>query len=314
MTDSMTALTQLIQNEVSQPIPEEAMALADALRKKLPSLEAILFYGSGLWNKVEDDTIFDFYLIVNRYRDVYGTVLSSFGSAFPPNVHYMQIEDGSGKTLRCKYAVMRMDQFRAGAHGKTLTPQIWARFAQPSRILHPRTATTKQQLIEALCDSVVTFHRRTLPLINSECSVSTLWETGLRVTYGAELRSEKKSRGKKIITAAPDAFFSRSHMAIPLMGFPVTIESDDKIVSHISSRQQSICRAMVAVKRPLQKATTFIRLTKAIFTFDQAVEYALWKMERQSGVALTATPFQKRYPLIGVWPLLWKAYRRGGFR
>ena len=62
------------------------------------------------------------------------------------------------------------------------------------------------------------------------------------------------------------------------------------------------------------KLLSFSRLFKSAFTFDDPVDYLLWKIERHSGVRETATPLQHRYPLIFAWPLVWRLYRKGAFR
>jgi hypothetical protein len=53
---------------------------------------------------------------------------------------------------------------------------------------------------------------------------------------------------------------------------------------------------------------------KATLTFENGVDYALWKIERQSGVHMKASPLQRRHPLIAAWPLVWKLWRKGAFR
>ena len=56
------------------------------------------------------------------------------------------------------------------------------------------------------------------------------------------------------------------------------------------------------------------RLIKGALTFEDALDYILWKIERHSGVRVEATDRQHRYPLLFAWPLVWRLYRRGAFR
>ena len=53
---------------------------------------------------------------------------------------------------------------------------------------------------------------------------------------------------------------------------------------------------------------------KAAFTFNDALDYILWKIERHSGVYVEPTELQRRHPLLFSWGLLWRVYRKGGFR
>ena len=72
--------------------------------------------------------------------------------------------------------------------------------------------------------------------------------------------------------------------------------------------------AIRGLRRVAGKAVYFLQLVKAVFTFEGGVDYAIWKIERQSGVKLEASDFQRRHPLVAAWPLVWKAWRAGGLR
>jgi hypothetical protein len=62
------------------------------------------------------------------------------------------------------------------------------------------------------------------------------------------------------------------------------------------------------------KVLSLARLMKGAFTFQDPVDYILWKIERHSGIKAQATARQRRYPLIFAWPLVWRLYRQGAFR
>ncbi len=49
-------------------------------------------------------------------------------------------------------------------------------------------------------------------------------------------------------------------------------------------------------------------------TFEGGVDYILWKIERHSGVTVDIEPRLRRHPLLAMWILAWRLYRRGGFR
>jgi hypothetical protein len=68
------------------------------------------------------------------------------------------------------------------------------------------------------------------------------------------------------------------------------------------------------VRRIQGKLLSALRLFKAAFTFNQPLEYLLWKIERHSGLYIEPTRRQIRHPLIFAWPLLWKLYQQGAFR
>jgi hypothetical protein len=62
----------------------------------------------------------------------------------------------------------------------------------------------------------------------------------------------------------------------------------------------------------LGKPLNALRLIKAAFTFEGAARYALWKIERHSGLRLALTPWRERHPILaapGVLLRLWQARR-----
>ena len=298
MTDLREKLTTLIGEETSTPVSNDVQKLSAEIQKR-GNASCILFYGSGLWKTEEEDTVYDFYVLVDQLKDFEKNIVTNFlGLLIPPNVYYMTVQDGD-RTLRCKYALMRQDQFTKTATGHSFTPQIWARFAQPTRIIYNRNEQATKDINNTLTEAVLHFHRQSLPLTPTDTSPRDIWLRGLSETYGAELRSERPERTEMLFDASAENFIKRTEFSIPLL-------------PNIK-RDSNFAVIKVCLKRPFQKFITFIRLMKATFTFEGSVDYALYKIERQSGIHLQATDFQRRYPLIAAWPLVWKFWRLGAF-
>ena len=64
----------------------------------------------------------------------------------------------------------------------------------------------------------------------------------------------------------------------------------------------------------LGKLLSVARLVKGAVTFNDPIDYMLWKIERHSGIRLEASDRQRRYPLLFAWPLAWRLFRLGAFR
>lgn len=292
MSTRIQALKELITEELETPVAPAVAALSDRVRAGRGGVAAILFYGSGLWKQPDPDTLFDLYVLIDSYPAFDSRRLHAlFGWLLPPNVYYL--EDG---TLRCKFAVIRIDQFAKAAAGRSLNSQIWARFAQPCRLVHARDRAVRDMVAAMLADAVVTFHAQTLPLLAvDDREPFSIWTRGLQQTYHNEWRSESGARAQDIYQASRTALDARSRLVLP----------DCSPARSVATRGS---------RRLLSKAVYFLQLMKAVFTFDGGVDYALWKIERQSGIKLQASDFQRRHPLIGAWPLVWKAWRAGGLR
>jgi hypothetical protein len=245
------------------------------------------------WHLADPDTIDEVTAFEDKATEDTRLFPRLAGSFLPPNVYYAEVRMKDGRILRCKYNVMRLDQFERAAAGKSPTAQTWARFAQPVRIVFARDADSRAQAVRALAQCVTTFHRH---FGAAGTDARSVWTYGLSETYRDEWRSERGNRPGLIFDAAPDAFEERTNFA----------------------RQQAAAQTgpglPYSALRPLRKTIAFIRLMKASLLFEGGVDYALWKIGRHSGVHLTATDFQRRCPLIGAWPLLWELYRRGALK
>jgi hypothetical protein len=55
---------------------------------------------------------------------------------------------------------------------------------------------------------------------------------------------------------------------------------------------------------------SIFRLLKALFTFDQGVEYIVTKLEKHSGQNVELSDKVKRHPLIYGWGYFLKLYKR----
>ncbi len=310
------ALIDRIDAEASQAVDAGVMALSDELRSRTAPA-AILFYGSGIWQSRSEDQVLDFYVLVDDYQTVYGRGIKAVvNRLLPPNVYFLKIKH-AGRPLRCKYAVMRVDQFARGASRAALTPQVWARFAQPCRISYVRDEAARRTVAEILASAAVTFHARVFPLMTGALSAKEIWCHGLGETFKRELRSEGGARPEKLYNAAAESLAWRSALAAPLLPFPVDAATGEHGVllsgrPSVGQRRRAWAGARLA--RAGGKAVSLLRLMKAAFTFDGGAEYLLWKIERHSGVRVEARPWQLRHPLLGGWSLMWKLYWRGGFR
>lgn len=286
------ALHRLIAEELGQPVSRGVLGLCERIKKSRNGVLAVLFYGAGLWETTSSDTVLDFYVLIENYRRFDSRLAHAvLGRLLPPNVYYLEHGD-----LRCKFAVIRIDQFKNAAAGRSLNTQIWARFAQPCRLVYARDRSIRDIVVAALVDCVATFHAQTLPLLTSnERHPKGIWTRGFSQTYDNEWRSEDGNRAGDIYAASRDSLNARSELVLP----------GCRPAAHVATR---------GIRRKLCKSIYFIQLMKAVFTFEGGVDYALWKIERQSGVKLCASGFQRRHPLISAWPLVWKAWRLGALR
>ena len=189
---------------------------------------------------------------------------------------------------------------------------FWARFAQPSVPIMVRNAAVAARLDGLTARAALRLLSRALPMLPSRFTVEQAWEAAFRLTYGCELRAEDQGRAREIVLQYQDSLhdsFARATVTLALR------QGEDGLWHNPSTAgARRATRVAWALRRVLGKLLSCARLFKAAFTFTDALDYILWKIERHSGVRVEASARQRRHPLIFSWGLLWKVYRRGGFR
>jgi hypothetical protein len=312
------SLRASIGAEAVQPIGEAAAALVAAiLRRHGRSAAAVLFYGSCLRRAdptAAEDPVFDFYLLVDDYWQAYeGRLAALANAALPPNVFYLETS-WHDRTLRAKYAIVSLPQFRRAVSSRAFHSYFWARFAQPVRLAHVRDDGACALVVEALTDAVVTLATRTLGLLGNRFTSAELWTRAFQATYAAELRAEGADRARLVYEADRGRYDGLTEAALRAAGFDVKTTADGRLSVPAAARDRRAAAIAWRFRRLVGKLLSILRLAKGVFTFDGGVDYILWKIERHSGVKATATPWQRHHPLLAAPGLAWRLYRRGAFR
>ncbi len=291
--------------------------LVDTLRERHgDTIDAVLFYGSCLRSGDLFDGLVDLYLIVDDYRHFYGAGLRAAANRLlPPNVFYIEIPVDD-RVLRAKYAVLSKADLRRGTR-RWFHSYLWGRFTQPIALAWARDDDSRNAVMESLSAAVRTFLERVLPRLPAEGTVRELWQRGLALSYAAELRAEAPGRAAELTDAALDYYVSVTKAAAPTLRWPLHIEGtgvEARYRAGIPAGARLVARLAWPLRQAQGKLLSVLRLLKALFTFDGGLDYIAWKLERHSGQKVEIPERVRRWPLIFVWGLFWRLYRRGIFR
>lgn len=254
---------------------------------------AVLFYGSCLRQAELDGLMLDFYLIVSDYRAAYGRRwLAAANRLLPPNV-FPFAHDG----LVAKYAVLSEADFHRLNGPETRSVSVWARFAQPSRLVWAADEAARSHAIAAVARAAPTLLSAALCSVANDRPPLELWRTAFALTYSAELRAEKGSRSQSVVESDPDRYL---RFFGPAMAAARTV-----------GRR---CRGGWKRRRLEGKLLSVARLAKASATFAGGAEYLAWKINRHAGTDIRLTERQKKYPLLTALTLVPKLIRSGAIR
>jgi hypothetical protein len=242
----------------------------------------------------------DFYLIVSDYRAAYSKRwLATANRLIPPNVFYFE-HDG----LASKYAVLSEADFARECDLSARTSSVFARFAQPSRLVWAADQRARDRAIDAVSRAVPGLLGLTRPSMSDAeaADVLAIWKKAFRFTYDAEIRAERNSRPELIVDADPE----RYRRFAEAVGFPERRGySDDQRRASEEAWRQFQRRG---------KRASVLRLAKASLTFANGADYIAWKINRHAGADIRLTPWQQRHPLLAAITLLPKLIRSGAVR
>jgi hypothetical protein len=287
----VTALRDLVAEELATPVDPRVSAIAEAIAAKhAPASRAVLFYGSCLRQRQLEGLMLDFYLIVSDYRTTYGkTWLAAANRMIPPNVFYFE-HDG----LVAKYAVLSEPDFYHLNGPETRNVSVWARFAQPSRIVWSADEPSRAAAIAAISRAAPTLLAAAGRVDGEE--PLDWWRRAFALTYSAELRAERKGRSTSVVDADRERYERFSEPAIAA-------------IPSLLARHTSWAR-----RRIEGKLLSVVRLAKASATFAGGVDYIAWKINRHAGTEIEIKPWQRRWPLLAAISLLPRLLRSGAVR
>jgi hypothetical protein len=288
-------LADMVRAEVMRPVDPRVSAMAAAIASLHPgAARAVLFYGSCLRQRAIDDALegmmLDFYLIVSDYRDAYHSIwLTVANNLVPPNV-FPFAHDG----LTAKYAVLSEADFARLNGPQAGDVSVWARFAQPSRLVWAADDAAHDKAVAAVARAAPTLLSYAAPMVDEGGDPLEIWRRGFALTYASELRAERQGRPESIVDIEPERYrrFSAAAGAASAPG---------------------AARAWARFRRR-GKVLSLVRLAKAATTYAGGADYLAWKINRHAGTAIVVRPWQRRWPILGALILLPRLFLRGAIR
>ena len=286
----MSSLSSLVREELSTPVDPRVAAMAASIAAAYPgSARAVLFYGSCLRETQLDGLMLDFYLIVSDYGDAYPKRWMAIANRLiPPNVFPFQ-QGG----LIAKYAVLSEADFHRLNGSETRNVSVWARFAQPSRLVWAVDDTARDRAIAAVSRAAPALLAAAGP-VDGEPPLDW-WRRAFSLTYSVELRAERTSRAQSVVDADADRYRRFAGPAIAAIG-------------------PDAASGGWARRRLEGKLLSVARLAKASLTYAGGIDYLAWKINRHAGTKIEIMPWQRRWPLVAALTLVPRLMKSGAIR
>jgi len=289
------ALAARLGAALDRPLDPGVAAFARELGEAAGA-RAVLFYGSNL-RTGSLEGVLDFYVLLHGARE----------TGPWPRVSY-RVRSREGLVLRAKIATMTLATFAEAARGETIDTTIWARFVQPSALGWVEDDAARTEMTEALAAAACTAARLAVAVGPGRGREEDYWRALFAATYRAELRFEKPGREETILSANRAHFQGLLPLALVEAGMPF-VQNRAEIEPQIEPVERRRILRWWRRRRRLGKPLNLLRLARATTTFDGAVRYAAWKVERHTGIPVELTPWSERHPLLAAPGVVWRFWR-----
>lgn len=306
-----TALLTALRDNTPEVAADPALdAITHCLLERYgESLQSIVLYGSYLRGK--RDTLLDCYALLD------GAPVAAMKPwhrllqrVLPPNVYYLSRTE-LGVDAHAKVATVDALQLAQAIRNDSHS-YFWSRFAQPCATIFARDENSADNVERLRTEALSRCLQESERLAPLDQDPLARWQLLFQHTYQAELRSESPERAAELVQTHAPYYRALSSAWAGSRSTDATSPGESAAAASLIAGW-SVERQW-RWRRWIGKCLSLLRLMKAAFTFSDGLDYLLWKVERHSGVALTATDRQRRHPLLFAWPLVWRAYRAGGFR
>lgn len=308
----MSSLKQLVSAELSVDAAPQVHDFAKHIADSYPqSARAVLFYGSCLRDRELEGQMLDFYLIVSSYEEAYdkGWMVKA-NKWLPPNVFPFQYEG-----LVAKVAILSQEDFSRLNRHEASAVSVWARFSQPSRLLWVYDEESRNNIISSVSCAAPTLLNAALAHTERDSvGINDLWQTGYQLTYGAELRAERKERPASVLDFDPERYMMFGKAALYHTRI-ANVQNGDKI--SIDDEQDYRIKAELNRWPGLRrrgKILTIARLAKASLTYAGGIDYLAWKINRHAGTEIKVRGWQRKFPILGAITLLPKLLFKGAVK
>ena len=308
------ALRAELSAGLDNPPGPDATALAAMLARSLgPGTVALIHYGSHAQHSdARRESAFDFFIIVDSYRDAYRSLSRTVGTNYspraaallnhvlPPNV--IAVTDSSHEPpLAAKCAVLSLADLRRECSRHARDHFVRGRLFQYVQLAWTRDSDARTMVTSAIIDARVGSFAWGLAALPPTFDAETYFRALLERSFSGEIRPERGGRIDALLGAQREVVLRVYDALLQQLARERILQKNGNVYQLTNAvRALQKVRTTWYFRRSKLRATA--RWSKYVVLYDDWLDYVVRKVARRSGVTIELTARERRWPLIFLWP------------
>jgi len=306
------------------PLGPEAAGLGQALAAAGGgTVRAVVFFGSQRSQAAARNewSAFDLFVLTSDYRRFYRglneagqlrrspALVAGLNRWLPPNQISFRALDQAGVERHGKCAVIDEQAFGRETSAVRRDHFCAGRLFQPAEVVYAADETARASTLNALASAHLVTLDWIRPWLPESFDASEYCRTLLQVSLSREIRPEPGGRAGAL-------FEAQQSELVPLYARLLEAYCQDRVLRLVAPGRYSLVSPVTArerrrveayFRRSLFRATA--RWAKYVVTFEAWLDYIVRKAERHGGERVVLSPRERRFPLLFLWPRVFRYLR-----
>jgi hypothetical protein len=292
----------------------DATALAAMLARSFgEGTVAIIHYGShAQLSDARRESAFDFFVIVDRYRDAYESLARTVGTSYsprtaaalnrilPPNV--IAVTDSShAPPLAAKCAVLSLGDLRRECSPSARDHFVRGRLFQYVQLAWTRDSEARTTVADAIIDARIGSFTWGVASLPPAFDAEQYFRVLLKRSFSGEIRPERGGRIDALLGAQREVVIGVYDALLQQLARESILRSEGKVY-HLEKPASAMQAMRTGWYFRESKVRATARWMKYVVLYDDWLDYVVRKIARRSGVTVELTARERRWPLIFLWP------------
>lgn len=295
------------------PGPDATLLAATLARSFGEGTVAIIHYGSHAQHSdARSESAFDFFVIVDRYRDAYESLAHTMGTSYsprtaaalnrilPPNV--IAVTDSAHvPPLAAKCAVLSLRDLRRECGSAARDHFVRGRLFQYVQLAWTRDSSAQTAVTDAIIDARVGSFAWGLASLPPTFDAEQYFRALLERSFSGEIRPERGGRIDALLGAQREIVLRVYNALLQQLARERILAAAGNVYS-LTSPVRTLQSMTIDWYFRRSKARATTRWAKYVVLYDDWLDYVVRKVARRSGVTIELTARERRWPLIFLWP------------